>query len=132
MLKYTWSIGSFLGLAAVGLGALGAHALKDDISAAQLTSFETAVRYQFYHALVLLVLFLAKDRLSVSKLTLAAVLFIAGILCFSGSIYLLSCKDLLGLTSYKWLGPITPVGGILMIGGWAVLLIAGFTKNNSE
>jgi uncharacterized membrane protein YgdD (TMEM256/DUF423 family) len=68
MLKHTWSIGSFLGLAAVGLGALGAHALKDDLSAAQLTSFETAVRYQFYHALVLLVLFLAKDRLSVTQI----------------------------------------------------------------
>lgn len=132
MLKHTWSIGSFLGMAAVGLGALGAHALKDDLSVAQLTSFETAVRYQFYHALVLLVLYLAKDRLSVRKLNLAAALFTTGVLCFSGSIYLLSCKDLLGLTTYKWLGPITPLGGILMMGGWLVLLITGYTKNNSE
>jgi uncharacterized membrane protein YgdD (TMEM256/DUF423 family) len=132
MLKHTWSIGSFLGMAAVGLGALGAHALKDDLSVAQLTSFETAVRYQFYHAMVLLVLYLAKDRLSVRKLNLAAAVFTAGVLCFSGSIYLLSCKDLFGLTTYKWLGPITPLGGILMMSGWAVLLISGYTKNNSE
>ncbi len=131
MLKFTWIIGSILGLTAVGLGAMGAHALKEELTVAQLTSFETAVRYQFFHALVLLVLFLAKDKLPAGKLNIAAILFFMGVLLFSGSIYLLSCKDLLGLTSYKWLGPITPLGGISMMGGWLILLVAGLSKNNS-
>lgn len=125
MLQYAWVIGAIYGMLAVALGALGAHALKDSLTEAQLASFETAVRYQFYHALALLAIYLAKGHFSQSSLQMAALLMALGVLCFSGSIYLLSCRELVGMTSYRWLGPITPIGGILMMSGWTVLLYAG-------
>lgn len=129
MLKFAWIIGALFGMFAVILGAMGAHALKEVLHPAQLLSFETAVRYQFFHGLVLLIVFLAKDQLPVRFLNIATALITLGVVFFSGSIYLLSCKDLIGLVTYKWLGPITPIGGVLMILGWLFLIISGAKKN---
>jgi len=121
--------GILLALTGVVLGALGAHALERLLSEDQLTSFQTAVRYQMHHALGLMlvaVLFplLKKDRL----VDYAGYLLIVGTLLFSGSIYLLSCRDLLGIANWSWLGPITPLGGACMILGWGLLMIAAMKK----
>ena len=115
---------------AVILGALGAHALKKSLSPKALESFHTGVDYQLYHALALLVvagLFL-KDK---KKLTqAAALLFMIGPVLFSGSIYLLSTQAISG-ADFSWLGPITPLGGLLMISGWFCLSLS-FLKSKER
>ena len=120
--------GSLYGATAVMLGAFGAHALKAKISPEQLHSFETAVKYQFYHALVLLILGILIEKYSSTLLVYSSWLFIAGILFFSGSIYLLSNKVWLGIENWKWLGPVTPFGGLLLIIGWILMLTAFVRK----
>lgn len=105
-----------LGGLTVILGAFGAHLLERLLSAAQLASFETGLRYQFYHVFFLILLSLVprieeKDK---NKITL---LISIGILLFSGSIYLLNLQDVLGL-NLGFLGPVTPIGGSLLIFAW--------------
>lgn len=112
--------GAVLGLLAVVLGALASHSLRDQIPASSLESFQTAVQYQMYHGLFLLVLGVqrilhARDRKIVFGLVLS------GVICFSLSIYLLSTKALTGL-DFSPFGWITPLGGLLMISGWCWLL----------
>ncbi len=104
-----------LGGLAVGLGAFGAHALKERLSAELLVVFETGVRYQMYHALALLAagVLAATGR----RTGPAAICFLAGIALFSGSLYALA---LLGV---KWLGAITPVGGVCFLLGWLLLAV---------
>lgn len=115
---------------AVILGALGAHALQQKVSdglitAQQLDSFGTGVRYQVYHALALLFLALLARQLKSKLIPYCAYLFMAGTLLFSGSIYLLATRQLLHIESWKSvLGPITPIGGMLFIVGWLLLLVA--------
>jgi uncharacterized membrane protein YgdD (TMEM256/DUF423 family) len=116
--------GGVLGLLAVILGAFGAHGLESQISPQQLDSFETGVRYQFYHALALLWVGMAYQMLPRKGFITAGWLFLAGVVLFSGSIYLLACRDLLGISSWTWLGPITPIGGTFFIIGWILLIIA--------
>jgi uncharacterized membrane protein YgdD (TMEM256/DUF423 family) len=111
-LYFTFILGGFT----VILGAFGAHLLEKLLSAAQLASFETGLRYQFYHVFFLILLSLVprieeKDK---NKITL---LISIGILLFSGSIYLLNLQDVLGL-NLGFLGPITPIGGSLLIFAW--------------
>ena len=106
---------------AIILGASGAHALKDKITAERLQSFEVGVRYQFYNALALLVILLNEDKFSFSLKTFYT-LILLGTVCFSFSIYLLSIQELLGV-SLRFLGPITPVGGLLMISAWVLVFI---------
>lgn len=113
--------GIVLIVVAIILGAFGAHALKDLLLEAKLKSFETGVRYEMYHGLALLVLGLNADHFSFS-LKLATTLILAGVLLFSVSIYFLSLQEPLQM-SFKFLGPITPLGGVLMITGWTVLLV---------
>lgn len=109
--------GSLLGGLGVILGAFGAHALETRIDASSLESYNTAVRYQLFHALLLLFLSL-NERLG-DKLIFR--LLSTGIILFSASIYLLSLKDLLGVEAIRYLGPITPIGGSLLIVAWAIL-----------
>ena len=104
---------------AIILGAFGAHALKDILTDERLTSFETGVRYQVYHGLALFILGFNTDKLSFS-LKWTTRLIIAGVLLFSISIYCLAMQDVLGI-SLKFLGPITPLGGVFMILGWCIL-----------
>jgi len=117
---------AFLGLTAIILGAFGAHALKKVLSDAQLSSFEVGVRYQMYHAFFLLFLSLfsflnEKERLIIFWLT------VSGVALFSGSIYLLATNGITQLKT-KFLGPITPIGGILLISAWSYLFYAVLSK----
>ena len=112
-------ISIFFALTAVVFGALGAHYLKDLITSSQLTSFKTGVKYQFFHALAILLISLNKDKFNTHVKKSLFFLFI-GTLFFSFSIYLLALKDLL-LISFQYLGLITPIGGLLLIIGWFLL-----------
>jgi uncharacterized membrane protein YgdD (TMEM256/DUF423 family) len=114
---------SIFGVLAVIAGAFGAHGLKTLIEPTQLTVWHTAVEYNFYHAFALL--FLAAFAKSKSGWATASYyLFTFGIIFFSGSLYLLACRDLLQADWLWIMGPITPVGGLLFIGGWISLAIA--------
>lgn len=112
-------ISIFFALTAVIFGALGAHYLKDLITSSQLTSFKTGVKYQFFHALAILLISLNKDKFNTHVKKSLFFLFI-GTLFFSFSIYLLALKDLL-LISFQYLALITPIGGLLLIIGWFLL-----------
>lgn len=111
------AVGGFYAGLAVVLGALGAHWLKENISLIQLQSFETAVRYQMYHGLALLIMASLSNRIGGKLFMLAFHAIWMGVLLFSGSIYILSTRELTGI-HLPWLGPVTPIGGILMITGW--------------
>lgn len=113
---------------AVALGALGAHALKSALSPESLESFETGVRYQMWHGLALLALSLGIFGKNSSVSLWANRLMLSGTIIFSGSIYLLATKSLHGWeTLCRIFGPLTPVGGLLMISAW-IILAAGFFR----
>jgi uncharacterized membrane protein YgdD (TMEM256/DUF423 family) len=117
------AIAAILGGLSVAFGAFGAHALKERLSDRALEIFETATRYQMYHALALLlvVVLLSQTEIGQVWLNAAGVGFIAGILIFSGSLYALSFSGI------KWLGAITPLGGVAFIVGWGCLAIAALS-----
>lgn len=116
----------FFGMSAIILGAFGAHALKNVLTAEQLVSFETSVKYQMYHALFLLFLGMNTHLPLKTKKTILT-LIILGIIFFSGSIYLLSTKAVTGI-DFKAIGIVTPIGGSLLIAAWAVLTFNFFKK----
>ena len=114
---------SLFGALAVIAGAFGAHALRASLPPKQLEVWQTAVQYQFYHVFALL--FLSTFSRFKNKLIVSTYyLFTFGIIFFSGSLYLLSCRDLLGMPGLAALGPITPIGGLLFIIGWVMLAFA--------
>ena len=116
---------SLLGALAVIAGAFGAHALRSSLPPRQLEVWQTAVQYQFYHVFALL--FLSTfTRFKNKVISWTYYLFVLGILFFSGSLYLISCRDLLGMPGLVKLGPITPIGGLLFIIGWVMLAFAAF------
>lgn len=111
--------GAFSALSVI-LGAFGAHALKEKIQPDQLQSFETGVRYQFYHGIALILVGLIASRNPEAGWKWPMYFFIIGTLLFSISIYLLATRDIFGISSWKTvLGPITPIGGLCLILGWA-------------
>lgn len=111
------------GFLAVIFGAFGAHSLEKLVSEKQLEVWQTAVQYHFYHTLALL--FLSTFSRARNKIiNFSYYCFVFGILLFSGSLYVLSLKDVFGLSSVSVLGPITPVGGLFFILGWLSLLLA--------
>lgn len=112
--------GIILIIIAIVLGAFGGHALKEMLSETKLKSFHTGLRYQIYHGLAFLILGLSSDRFLFS-LKSATSLLLVGVIMFSVSIYLLSIQELLAV-ELKFLGPVTPLGGSLMIVGWIVFL----------
>jgi uncharacterized membrane protein YgdD (TMEM256/DUF423 family) len=128
MRKTFLRLGSLLALIAVALGAFGAHGLRDALASEQLRTFEIGVRYQFYHALALFGVGLLLYWRKVSLLKWAGWLFFAGILLFSGSLYLLSVRELFALP-VEWLGPVTPIGGLLFMAAWGVLLFSTYQEN---
>lgn len=129
MNKNILSIAGILGVTAVILGAFGAHYLKNKLAFDQLQVFETGVRYQMYHALALLFLSALSEKLSLKYLNYTFYCFLIGTLLFSGSIYLLSCRTLLGIESWVTiLGPITPLGGFILITGWIFIFISGISS----
>jgi len=119
-------IGAFFGMTAILFGAFGAHALKKIMTAEQLSSFETGVKYQMYHALVLLMLSFNMN-LDTSLEKYMVYCFILGTFLFSFSIYGLCISGAKG-SKWKFLGPITPLGGLFLVSGWAMLLYS-FVKN---
>ncbi|SED17960.1 Uncharacterized membrane protein YgdD, TMEM256/DUF423 family [Tenacibaculum sp. MAR_2009_124] len=110
--------GSIFGMLAVLFGAFGAHALKKRLNADQLKSFETGVKYQMYHAIVLLIIGFNITNPSY----FLGISFILGIFLFSFSIYGLVLSDSKG-KKLRFLGPITPIGGLFLIIGWVLLLV---------
>jgi uncharacterized membrane protein YgdD (TMEM256/DUF423 family) len=119
MQKFFLLSGSFLGLLSVAIGAFGAHALKATLEANQrLDTFELAVKYQFYHALALLGIGILANQFKTNAFDTAGYTFIAGVLIFSGSLYILS------LTNMRWLGAVTPIGGTAFLVGWIALMWA--------
>jgi len=107
--------GAVLGLVAVALGAFGAHALRSRVTPELLATFETGVRYHVYHALALFACAWAMDRWPSPQVVWAGWLFVAGIVLFSGSLYLLA------LTGARWWGAVTPLGGLAFLAGWVCL-----------
>lgn len=108
----------------VMLGAFAAHGLKSKLSENLLNTFQTGVQYQMYHSLALILLVILYRQIPQSLLLYSAGFMLAGIILFSGSLYMLA------LTQMKWFGPITPIGGVCFIVGWA-LLIASALKGAS-
>lgn len=114
-------LAAIFGALAVAIGAFGAHGLKPRLTEYQLTIFEKSVQYQFYHALALALVGLLLERRPENRgLRLAGWFFTAGIALFSGSLYLLACRDLMPFSA-AWAGPVTPVGGLCFLAGWGVL-----------
>src|SRR3979490_242708 len=117
--KFFLSAGGLMGLAAVALGAFGAHALKGRLSAEMLAVWHTGVEYHIYHALGLLAVGVVATQLPESALfKWSGWLMLAGILLFSGSLYAVV------LSGERWLGAITPVGGIAFLAAWALFVVA--------
>jgi uncharacterized membrane protein YgdD (TMEM256/DUF423 family) len=108
-------LGALLAFIGVALGAFAAHGLKARLDPSLLASFEVGVRYQMYHALALLAVAWAQTRWPGAAVTASGWLFVAGIVVFSGSLYAL------GLSGVRWLGAITPFGGLAFLAGWACL-----------
>ncbi len=121
MAKLFITLASLSGMLAVAFGAFGAHALRDRLDDYALGVFETAVQYHFYHSLALLAVgVIALQQPQAALLRSSGWLFLLGIVVFSGSLYLLS------MTGMRWLGAVTPLGGLSFIAGWACLAAAGW------
>jgi uncharacterized membrane protein YgdD (TMEM256/DUF423 family) len=119
------ALGALFCALAVGLGAFGAHALKASLPADMLANFETGVRYHFYHALGLVLLGVLLDRWAAGSVARhAGWAFAAGIVTFSGSLYVMA------LTGARWLGAITPIGGAAFIAGWILIVIGAVRKQS--
>lgn len=117
-----FALGSLLAGIAVAAGAFGAHALRARLSPADLATFETGARYQMYHALALLAVAWAVQQWPGPLPRAAGWLFVAGIVVFSGSLYALV------LTGQRWLGAVTPLGGVAFIVGWGCLVVAAMRR----
>jgi len=119
------------GLLAVVFGAFGAHALRQVLTIEQLMIWEKGVQYQFYHSLALLLCYLYLRSERSTYVRNAAICFVLGITCFSGSLYLLATDDFLHIPKLI-LGPITPIGGLFFIAGWGLLLVEGMKKGEGK
>ena len=117
-------IAALSGALAVALGAFGAHGLKPVLTEYQLAIYEKGVHYQFYHTLALMAAALLMNGNNNARyLRLSGWFFTAGILCFSGSLYLLACRDMMAVP-VAVLGPVTPLGGVCFIAGWVLLMLS--------
>jgi uncharacterized membrane protein YgdD (TMEM256/DUF423 family) len=113
-----FSLGALSGFIAVAAGAFGAHALRERLSPAALSAFETGARYQMYHALALLAVAWIASRWPGPLPTWSGWCFVVGTIFFSGSLYALA------LTGSRWLGALTPLGGVAFMAGWLCLTLA--------
>ena len=126
--KYIIAAAIFGGLA-VASGAFGAHGLESITKDEKiLHGFQTGVQYQLYHALALLAVAILSESFSSRWMKRAANCFIAGIVLFSGSLYLLTFLKIQGSSAVRFVGPLTPLGGIFLIAGWLFLLLAVVKK----
>ena len=115
---------ALFGALSVMLGAFGAHGLKGRMNAETFEIFETAIKYQFYHVFALLAVGIISQYIPGGFLTWSGRCFIAGIVLFCGSLYLLTYYKMTGAQHMNWIGAITPVGGLFFISGWILLAIA--------
>jgi uncharacterized membrane protein YgdD (TMEM256/DUF423 family) len=124
MTKLILSFASISGMLAVGLGAFGAHALKGKLETnGYLSTYQTAVQYHFYHTLALVLIGFLMMKMPSSWLNYAGYSMMIGMILFSGSLYTLS------ISGIKWMGAITPIGGLFFIAGWFFLLMAVIKTN---
>ncbi len=120
--RYWIGLGAVFGLFSVVAGALGVHALRDVLDPGALNTFQTAARFQMYHALALVLTGLLVDRWPARMLVAAGWLFTAGVVLFCGSLYILA------LTGIGVFGAVAPVGGLGLIGGWGLLIWSVLTS----
>jgi uncharacterized membrane protein YgdD (TMEM256/DUF423 family) len=116
------TIGAAFGFVGVALGAFAAHGLKSRLEPDMLAVFEVGVRYQMYHAFALFAAAWMASKYSGRLPTASGWLFVVGVIVFSGSLYVLS------LTGVRWLGAITPIGGVALLAGWALLAAAAVKR----
>ena len=122
---------AILGFLSVILGAFAAHALKELLSDYAVNIFETGVRYQFYHVFALLAAGILYKEFPNKFIKWSGIFFITGIILFSGSLYFLTYVKGTIMPGYKWIGPITPIGGLFFILGW-LFLFTGCFKNKKQ
>jgi len=120
--------GAVLAAIAVALGAFGAHGLKKIVSAETVQIFQTGVQYQMYHALALILAGFLYEKFSPRLVKTAGILFLIGIILFSGSLFVLTAGKAAENTAFDRVGIITPVGGLAFIGGWLLLFVAAIKK----
>jgi uncharacterized membrane protein YgdD (TMEM256/DUF423 family) len=132
MNKKLLMIAGISGALCVALGAMGAHALKDKLPVENILTYETAVRYQFYHTLALLLVAVLSDKIQSKLLNYSSALFIAGIILFSFSLYFLALRPVMGIGNdeMKWVGAITPLGGVSFILAWLMLSFAAIKTSS--
>lgn len=117
---------ALLGAVSVALGAFGAHGLKKLVPAETVSTFETGVRYQFYHVFALLIVAILFTTFSQRWLKNAAICFLTGIVLFSGSLYLLTVLKATDTVGLSGIGAITPIGGVFFIAGWLCMFRSFF------
>ncbi|WP_438863212.1 DUF423 domain-containing protein [Neptunicella sp.] len=122
-MRKTLASAALLAFIAVVAGAFGAHGLKSILTEGQLLSWQTAVRFQFFHCLGLILLVILYRQQADKLLRWSAGFMLAGVLLFSGSIYMLL------LTGMSWLGPVTPIGGICLMMGWLLLVVSALRSH---
>lgn len=122
---------ALLGALSVAMGAFAAHKLKEIVDPDAVNIFETGVRYQFYHVFALIAVGILYSNFKKSVMKWSGIFFIAGIILFSGSLYALTYVHVSNLTGMKWIGPVTPLGGLCFIIGW-ILLFAGILQDSRE
>jgi len=128
MQKIFLIIGSLLAGLAVALGAFGAHGLKKVVSAENVAIYQTGVQYQMYHALALIFVGILSERILNSSLSYAGVLFVAGVVFFSGSLYLIVSLNAMNKSVPTAVGILTPIGGLFFILGWICFLVSLLKK----
>ena len=126
MNKRFLKIGALLGVLTVIFGAFAAHAIKSRVNAETLSIFETGVRYQMYHVFAILLVGVVYKEFPFKSMIWAGNLFVAGIILFSGSLYLLTYFKAIGNENMNWLGAVTPFGGTCFILGWSFVLRSFF------
>lgn len=119
-MKTLLAIAAFSAMCAVILGAFAAHGLKDKLTGELMSAFQTGVQYQMYHSIALILLVVLYRQSPTPMLYWSAGFMLAGIILFSGSLYLLA------LSGLRWFGPVTPLGGVCLIIGWGLLVLASF------
>lgn len=117
---------------AVTAGAFGSHAVKEKLDAVNYDIYQTAVEYQFYHALALFAIGVGMRRIKDNVAKVAFTLFVLGIIFFSGSLYLLSTSMIWAKERIGWFGVVAPVGGVSFVVGWAYLALMGFKPSTSS
>ncbi|HZI00909.1 MAG TPA: DUF423 domain-containing protein [Flavisolibacter sp.] len=128
MHKLFLSVGTLLAGLGVILGAFGAHGLKKYVGPETVGTYQTGVQYQMYHAFALLIAGILYERLQSNLVNYAGAFFIIGIVLFSGSLYLLASLKAMNKVGLSGVGLITPVGGLMFIIGWVLLLVAILKK----